>query len=532
MEENLIKKYWQTENHDLSSLLKIKNVTDKDKKINSIKKEINRILKELEEKKEELGTEISSVYSQKYEPVKETIIIHYVGNSTDCYFDFESGYAVDSLEEMENFVEYKVYRKRDDVEIVVGYDYDLASIIVRKYKYNIASNNSKITMKLIKESVISFLENKMASVYFGDEGIFEEENQITEKEIGYGDLNALGYVKNHDFINKLFGVNYEGALDLKELKERYKDNKAFEIIIKTSPKEIVDNLLKQNYDVAQPIHKIMGITIDTYNLAIKKGIIKNLFSVLKTIEIAKKQGIEKTEKEWLDYIEEIKAKEEDLDFYQINYTSRDWDYSNTYDDNAEGLLITLLSHYFNSRNIFKKYYTLGKYTNYVVEETINQGYERIRDFLDDLDDYLKMCEHENIKPTLYSSYLKQTHDIAQRNHKIIVEKENEEIFKERYKDFKTYVGKKYMVVAPHCTDDLKKEGDNLNHCVASYIKRVIDGTCLIYFLRVQKDESLVTLEVKNNTIAQVKGKHNRKPTNDEVKALQDFAKCRNLQVNF
>ena len=42
MEENLIKKYWQTENHDLSSLLKIKNVTDKDKKINSIKKEINR----------------------------------------------------------------------------------------------------------------------------------------------------------------------------------------------------------------------------------------------------------------------------------------------------------------------------------------------------------------------------------------------------------------------------------------------------------------------------------------------------------
>jgi hypothetical protein len=49
---------------------------------------------------------------------------------------------------------------------------------------------------------------------------------------------------------------------------------------------------------------------------------------------------------------------------------------------------------------------------------------------------------------------------------------------------------------------------------------------------VQKDESLVTLEVKNNTIAQVKGKHNRKPTNDEVKALQDFAKCRNLQVNF
>ena len=143
-----------------------------------------------------------------------------------------------------------------------------------------------------------------------------------------------------------------------------------------------------------------------------------------------------------------------------------------------------------------------------------------------------MCKDEEIKPTLYSSYLRQTHDIARRNHKVVVEQENEKMFKERYKDFKEYNGKKYSVVAPTCSNDLKKEGDNLNHCVASYIKRVIDGDCLIYFLRKDKKESLITFEVRHNTIVQVRGLHNRKPTKDEIDALKDFAKYRKMETNY
>ena len=143
-----------------------------------------------------------------------------------------------------------------------------------------------------------------------------------------------------------------------------------------------------------------------------------------------------------------------------------------------------------------------------------------------------MCIADNIKPTLYSSYLKQTHDITSRNHKVVVEKENEETFKNRYKDFKEYKGKNYYVVAPKSSDDLKKEGDRLNHCVASYIKRVIDGECLIYFLRKDKEESLITFEVRHNTIVQVKGLHNRKPTENEINALKEFAENRKMEVNF
>ena len=182
--------------------------------------------------------------------------------------------------------------------------------------------------------------------------------------------------------------------------------------------------------------------------------------------------------------------------------------------------------------VFKANYSFGKFANYVINETINQGYNRIRDFINELRDYLRMCKQDDIKPTLYSSYLKQTHDITSRNHNVKVEKENEEMFQSRYKDFKPYRGKKYIVVAPKNSNDLKKEGDTLNHCVASYIKRVIDGECLIYFLRIDKDESLITFEVRHNDIVQVRGLHNRKPSTSEVQALKDFAKYRKLGCNF
>ena len=145
-----------------------------------------------------------------------------------------------------------------------------------------------------------------------------------------------------------------------------------------------------------------------------------------------------------------------------------------------------------------------------------------------------MCKGLGVKPTLYSSYLKQTHDITSRNYQIKVESEKEEIFASRYKDFKPYKTENYIVVAPKETKDLQEEGSRLNHCVASYIKRVIDGQCLIYFLRKQdnQEESLITLEVKDNAIVQVKGSHNRRPSDEERKALEQFAKDRKLGVKF
>ena len=219
----------------------------------------------------------------------------------------------------------------------------------------------------------------------------------------------------------------------------------------------------------------------------------------------------------------MKAYEDDLQFYGIDYTY--------YYADSSTLLKTLLELYC-SNSVLRDYYTFNKYARYVVNETINQGYTSIRNFIGELRDYLTMCDSDKIRPTLYSSYLKQTHDITSRNHKIKIEREGEEMFKDRYKDFKPFVYENYKVIAPTETKDLQNEGDELNHCVASYIKRVIEGQCLIYFLRINEDESLITLEVRNGDIVQVKGSHNRKPSEKETEALLEFAKDRKLGVRF
>ena len=512
---NYIKEYYKSAGHDLSSLLNAD--TSGEEVIAKIRREIVKMQKEVELKSVELHNELEKAYSKSFEPLPNKTIIRYDGRMAEKFYDIATGLEVDEVGADD--IIYTICNKSDTINVVVGYSYELASIITKEYKYNISKDNTRINTKLMAERVISFMEQKQVSLYLEEEKIVEENN--------WSNIEPLSRIEDNLFINTLYGVDYKGKYNLKELRERNLCNKSFEIILKTSPKEIMDDLLKLNLEQALPIHKIIGVSLETYNKAVERGVIRTLFDNRDYIGGKKNEtyGINKTESEWFETIDEMKHYEEDLQFYNIDYNG------GYYYGRNGNLLETLLSSY-ASEEVFKDNYSFGKFANYVINETINQGYNRIRDFINELRDYLRMCKQDDIKPTLYSSYLKQTHDITSRNHNVKVEKENEEMFQNRYKDFKPYRGKKYIVVAPKNSNDLKKEGDTLNHCVASYIKRVIDGECLIYFLRKDKEESLITFEVRHNTIVQVRGLHNRKPTENEQQALREFAKYRKMEVNF
>ena len=516
---NYIKEYYKSAEHDLSSLLNAD--TSSEEVIAKIRREIVKMQKEVELKSVELHNELEKAYSKSFEPIPNKIIIRYDGRMAEKFYDIATGLEVDEVGADD--IIYTICNKSDTINVVVGYSYELASIITKEYKYNISKDNTRINTKLMAERVISFMEQKQVSLYLEEEKIVEENN--------WSNIEPLSRIEDNLFINTLYGVDYKGKYNLKELRERNLCNKSFEIILKTSPKEIMDDLLKLNLEQALPIHKIIGVSLETYNKAVERGTIRVLFDNREYINGSKNEqyGVNKTENEWFEIIDEMKNYEEDLRFYNINYG--DGYYYGRNKCCWCSLLETLLSSYSNEE-VFKDNYSFGKFSNYVINETINQGYNRVRDFVSELRDYLRMCKQDDIKPTLYSSYLKQTHDITSRNHNVKVEKENEEMFQSRYKDFKPYRGKKYIVVAPKDSNDLKKEGDTLNHCVASYIKRVIDGECLIYFLRKDKEESLITFEVRHNTIVQVRGLHNRKPTENEQQALREFAKYRKMEVNF
>lgn len=73
----------------------------------------------------------------------------------------------------------------------------------------------------------------------------------------------------------------------------------------------------------------------------------------------------------------------------------------------------------------------------------------------------------------------------------------------------------------------------LNHCVASYIKRILDNSTSIFFLRSTRDieERLVTVEVRDGRITQARGAHNRAISPEEKHALYEFALDRGLRIN-
>ena len=519
MEEkrNYLKEFFdKKDNINYEEILRKTNNANENE-INAIKKEIAKLQNTLNEKTNELHLELDKSYQGSYTPTNKRIVLRYNGRSGSFDFDLQSGSRIMNNEENDTI--YIIDTKVGVVKVVVGYSYENALIFIKDYKYSINNDNTLIKTTPQNTYTISFMNDDKYKFNLKDNYISKCDNYA------YSLRSVLDNVKDNEFVNEFYNTDYKGKLSLYDLRNNNLKNKSFEIIIKQAPTEIIDQLLNSKIEEPTPIHKILGISLDTYKSAIQRGIIKYVYDNIRYISGDLKVKFNKTESEWLDLIEELKQYEEDLKFYKIDYKF------SYYGDSS--LLKTILEFY--TSNIYlQENYTLSKLINYVVNETINQGYTSIRNFLNELRDYLLMCKQLGVKPTLYSSYLKQTHDITSRNYQIKVESEKEEIFSDRYKDFKPYKTEDYIIIAPKETKDLQEEGSRLNHCVASYIKRVIDGQCLIYFLRKQdkQEESLITLEVKDNSIVQVRGSHNRKPSDEERKALEQFAKDRKLGVRF
>lgn len=84
---------------------------------------------------------------------------------------------------------------------------------------------------------------------------------------------------------------------------------------------------------------------------------------------------------------------------------------------------------------------------------------------------------------------------------------------------------------------LKKEGDNMGHCVGGYCDQVTSGRSKIYSLRDLQGQSHVTIEAGPNPnaqgpygstdIYQIRGKQNRKPEAKYIPYVQDFLKSGN-----
>ena len=154
-------------------------------------------------------------------------------------------------------------------------------------------------------------------------------------------------------------------------------------------------------------------------------------------------------------------------------------------------------------------------------------YEAIEDMgflLREIIDYVKMMKEISPKFDKYPRHFLTTHKIACRNYNRLKQQFEEQKFKDRIdKNMERTFGN-YVFIYPECTQDIKDEAVQMNNCVSSYIQKVIDGQCHILFLRYKDtpNNSLVTIEVRNNKIVQALQKFNNPLTQEQQEAVDKW----------
>ena len=131
-----------------------------------------------------------------------------------------------------------------------------------------------------------------------------------------------------------------------------------------------------------------------------------------------------------------------------------------------------------------------------------------------LADYVQMATTAGLDFDKFPQNVFKGHNIMLRNLKAL------ELTPEEIQEFINYNDemrkqyeisyKGYVVVLPHTVEELVKEGNDLNHCVAGYSRRISKRETIVGFLRKETtpDESLYTIEMDGKKVIQAKGNCN------------------------
>lgn len=195
------------------------------------------------------------------------------------------------------------------------------------------------------------------------------------------------------------------------------------------------------------------------------------------------------------------------------------------------------------KNISKIRYLEG-YTNFGNTEDLEEISKYIS--LDRFIKYSKM-HHKKVKTYLYKDYLrfakalglnlknnkyafpknlKEEHDKLEAQYEIQNKEEiNKQIIKRAEQlSINTYKNSKFIILPAKSLKDLQDESEQQNNCVRTYAEKYAQGECDIYFMRDVKKQtkSLVTVEVKNNSIIQSRIKNNDSPNEKQYEFLNKW----------
>ncbi len=168
--------------------------------------------------------------------------------------------------------------------------------------------------------------------------------------------------------------------------------------------------------------------------------------------------------------------------------------------------------------------------NYIVGYLLPFENLQIRESISLLNDYYSMANSIGRDVKKYPKYIKSMHDIIMANYAAYKQEYDELQFEGLIKTELEHKGKNYSIVVPKCSKDIISEGTSLNHCVSSYVNKILKQQTYIMFLRKTNkiDASLITLEFQDNKILNAKGSYNRPMNEEEQEFINEY--CRKKRI--
>ena len=205
----------------------------------------------------------------------------------------------------------------------------------------------------------------------------------------------------------------------------------------------------------------------------------------------------------------------------------------------------LLNKFLSSSKVFK-YKLHDFYKDILFWESVFRLLSEVNDDLDNftIQEYVDYFEYvkytENLNYSLRGRTLNSVKNAIYDWHESTEYSENIKLMKLEWfrtteKDTKISKDKhKYLFKEITTGEELFLESKKLKHCVFSYIESCVEGHIAIWSLQKENDSiysPFITIEVSNNKINQVSGKHNRPINDEENKLIEEWAEMMNYKMS-
>lgn len=185
-----------------------------------------------------------------------------------------------------------------------------------------------------------------------------------------------------------------------------------------------------------------------------------------------------------------------------------------------------------------EYTNLQKLVLYLFREVrLTQGIKSPSNATTYLRDYIRMSRTMGLEWEKYPRSLKKEHDVVMMNYNMMSENADTKkkfdlsLSKPSYQML-AFEDKKedFSIILPKEAKELIKEGNELSHCVSSYVEDIMNDKCKIFFLRNKEEieKPLVTIEVRGFNIRQARGFGNRAVSEEQKEFIKKWAEKKTL----